>query len=352
MAIEFVSMTGEHLAEAAGLLAARHREDRVVASILPARFENPDVAEEVLRELLAEADMAGVVALREGKLAGFLCGAPILRPAEYLYTGFMQPRSAEVPPAGYAVAADAPPDLLRRMYGEVAATWVARGLNTHFASAPARTAWSEEWADLEFGRLVALGVRATGQAATVVVPPPGVTFRVGTPADTAAVQAAIVPFFRSFASAPQFLPFMEEAIPAQRQFAADLLADDACQTWLAVRCGRQPAGNAHLCGTGVPAVGAITPANTRGFRVPADCLHRAGGARHGPGRGAGGARHGLGAGGGLRVLPGGLGDGQPRRQLLAAPGLSPAHVLAAAHGRCAGLLAGERRVIPATAAAG
>lgn len=234
MAIEFVTMTDEHLAEAAGLLATRHREDRVVAPILPARFENPDAAEGVLRELLAEEGMAGVVALREGKLAGFLCGAPILRPAEYLYTGFMQPRSAEVPPAGYAVAADAPPDLLRRLYGEVAAPWVARGLNTHFASAPAHTAWSEEWADLEFGRLVALGGRATGQVTTPVVPPAGMTFRVGTPADTAAVQAAIVPFFRSFASAPQFLPFMEEAIPAQRQFAADLLADDACQTWLAV----------------------------------------------------------------------------------------------------------------------
>ncbi len=64
------------------------------------------------------------------------------------------------------MAADAAPDLLRRLYGQVAAPWVARGLNAHFASAPAGTPWSEEWADLEFGRLVALGVRATAQAAT------------------------------------------------------------------------------------------------------------------------------------------------------------------------------------------
>ena len=234
MALDFVTMADEHLAEAAGLLAARHRADRVVAPMLPARFENPDEAAAVLRDLLAEDGMAGVVALRGGKMAGFLCGAPVLHPAEYLFTGFMQPRSADIPPAGFAVAADAPLDLLRRLYGEMAVPWVARGLNTHYASAPAHTEWNEGWADLEFGRLVALGVRATARATTAVSAPAGITFRLGTPADTEAVQAEIVPFFRSFASAPQFLPFMEEAIPAQRQFAADLLADNACATWLAV----------------------------------------------------------------------------------------------------------------------
>ncbi len=234
MAIEFVTMAEEHLVDAAVLLAARHREDRLAAPILPAQFENPADAAVVLRDLLAERDMTGVAALRGGQVAGFLCGAPVLRPADYLFTGFMQPRCADIPDAGYAVAADAPPDLLRRLYGHVAAPWVARGLNTHFASATAGSAWSDDWADLEFGRLVALGVRATGHGATPMPPPAGTAFRLATAADTDPIQAAIVPFFRSFASPPQFLPFMEEAIPAQRQFAADLLADSACRAWLAV----------------------------------------------------------------------------------------------------------------------
>jgi GNAT superfamily N-acetyltransferase len=234
MVLDFVPMAEEHLAEAAELLAARHREDRGVAPILPARYEDPAEAAVVLRDVLDQDDMTGVVALRGGRMAGFLCGTPVLRPADYLFTGFMQPRSAEVPDAGYAVAADAPPDLLRRMYGQVAAPWVARGINTHFASATAQTAWSEDWANLEFGRLVALGVRATRRLTTPTSPSVGITIRSAVLADTKAIQTAIVPFFRSFSSAPQFLPFMEEAIPAQRQFAADLLADNACQTWLAL----------------------------------------------------------------------------------------------------------------------
>ncbi|MFN8664164.1 MAG: GNAT family N-acetyltransferase [Thermomicrobiales bacterium] len=234
MALDFVTMADEHLAEAAELLAARHRADRVVAPILPARFEDPREVIPVLRDLLAGDAMTGVAARQEGRMAGFLCGAPVLRPADYLFAGFMQPRSADLPDAGYAVADDAPPDLLRRLYGEIAAPWVARGINVHFASALARTTWSEQWADMEFGRLVALGVRETGQVAAPPTPPAGMHFRPATVADTDAVQAVIVPFFRSFASPPQFLPFMEEAIPAQLQFAADLLADDACRTWLVV----------------------------------------------------------------------------------------------------------------------
>lgn len=234
MALEFVTMTSEHVADAAELLAARHRADRTAAPLLPVRFEDAAETAVVLRDLLDQAGLAGVVALRGGQMAGYLCGAPVLRPVDYLFTGFMQPRSAEVPDAGYAVASDASPDLLRRMYGHVAAPWVARGINTHFASAPAHTAWSDDWADLEFGRLVALGVRVLGPPVSPLLPPEGITFRPATLADEGAIQAVIVPFFRSFASAPQFVPFMEEAIPAQRQFASDLLADDACKTWLAV----------------------------------------------------------------------------------------------------------------------
>jgi hypothetical protein len=77
----------------------------------------------VLRDLLADAGVTGVVALRGGQMAGCLCGAPVLRPADYLFSGFMQPRSSDIPGAGYAMAADAPPDLLRRMM----ASWSHHG---------------------------------------------------------------------------------------------------------------------------------------------------------------------------------------------------------------------------------
>lgn len=233
MSLTFVDMTESHIEAAATLLALRHREDRRAAPVLPARYEDPMEVAPMLRALLATEGMHGVAALRGGNLLGFLCGAPMLRPADYLFAGFVQPRTGDISVA-YAMSDAAPPDLLRRLYGLLAEPWVARGLNTHFASAPARAPWNDAWADLEFGRLVALGVRSTGLLATPQAPPAEVTFRLATPADTGTLQTAIVPFFRSFASPPQFLPFVEEAIPAQRQFAADLLADGACTAWLAI----------------------------------------------------------------------------------------------------------------------
>lgn len=234
MSLIFVDLSGDHVADAAALLALRHREDRRAAPILPARYEDPAEVAPVLHALLASEGMHGVAALQGGQLLGFLCGSPVLRPPDYLFAGFVQPRSGDIPDAGYALAPGAPPDLLRRMYGLVAEPWVARGLNIHFASAPAHATWSEAWADLEFGRLVALGVRATAPAPAPQAAPVGMAFRLATPADRDALQTAIVPFFRSFTSPPQFVPFVAEAIPAQRQFAADLLADSACATWLAV----------------------------------------------------------------------------------------------------------------------
>lgn len=234
MSLTFAPISEEYLADAAALLALRHCEDRIAAPILPARYEDPAEVLPVLRALLDTEGMHGVVALRGDLLLGFLCGVQVLRPADYLFAGFVPPRTGDIPDAAYAIAASAPPDLLRRLYGLVAEPWVARGLNTHFASAPARAAWNEAWADLEFGRLVALGARETTPAAMPAAPPAGITFRLASPADGDALRSAIVPFFRSFTSPPQFLPFVEEAIPAQRQFAADLLADSACAAWLAV----------------------------------------------------------------------------------------------------------------------
>lgn len=234
MSLTFVGLGETHLNDAATLLALRHREDRRAAPILPARYEDPEEVAPVLRTLLVTDGMHGVAALRGGQLLGYLCGAPVLRPADYVFAGLVKPRTGDVPDAAYALAAEAPLDLLRRMYGLVAEPWVARGLNIHYASAPARAALSDAWADLEFGRLAALGARVIAPISTPPTPPAGITFRLAAPTDRDALQTTIVPFFRSFASPPQFLPFVEESVPALRKFAADLLADSACVTWLAV----------------------------------------------------------------------------------------------------------------------
>ncbi len=104
MSLIFVDLSGDHVADAAALLALRHREDRRAAPILPARYEDPAEVAPVLHALLASEGMHGVAALQGGQLLGFLCGSPVLRPPDYLFAGFVQPRSGDIPDAGYALA--------------------------------------------------------------------------------------------------------------------------------------------------------------------------------------------------------------------------------------------------------
>ena len=72
-----VPFAADHLEAAAALLAARHRADRARAPELPARFAAASEARAVLRSLLGEGN-SGVAALRDGRLEGYLLGAPDL----------------------------------------------------------------------------------------------------------------------------------------------------------------------------------------------------------------------------------------------------------------------------------
>ena len=66
---EFVGAAGE-------LLAARHRAHRAVEPLLPAEYEDPAAASAEVEALAATEGASGAVALREGRLVGYLLGAP------------------------------------------------------------------------------------------------------------------------------------------------------------------------------------------------------------------------------------------------------------------------------------
>ncbi|MFT4038845.1 MAG: GNAT family N-acetyltransferase [Thermomicrobiales bacterium] len=242
MALTFEALDGSHIEAAAALLAARHRRDRATLPLLPPAFEAQSNAARLLEAVMRVNGAAGVAALRAGQLVGYLCGAPVLHPSAYLYSCFMQPRAADISDAGFALAEDAPPDLLRRLYGELAAPWVARGLTAQYVTAPAAAEWSEAWDDLEFGRFTALGAQRVAEVPEPTSMPARFSCRRADLADLPALEAATVAFFRSLAGPPAFLPFMEEAIPAQRQIIAELLADPACTVLLAVDAAGELAG--------------------------------------------------------------------------------------------------------------
>src|SRR5688500_16571376 len=97
MATEIVPLTPEHLEPAAALLAARHRADRAREPDLPARFEEPAPAREALQAALDHDGTGGVAALREGRLVGYLLGAPAFFPPTVVAAQFFRPRAAVVP---------------------------------------------------------------------------------------------------------------------------------------------------------------------------------------------------------------------------------------------------------------
>ena len=73
---EVVPFGDEHLEDAAALLAARHARHRQAEPLLSERYEDPAAARAEI-ELAWRADGAsGAAALRDGRLAGYLIGAP------------------------------------------------------------------------------------------------------------------------------------------------------------------------------------------------------------------------------------------------------------------------------------
>ena len=143
---EFVPAAGE-------LLAARHRAHRAVEPLLPPRYEEPAAAAAEVQALADGDGVSGAVALRGGRLVGYLVGAPRPNPVwgEHVWVEL----------AGHAVeeAED-----LRDLYAAAAAEWVERGLVRQYAMVPAGDGAVAAWWRLSFGQQHAHGVQEVPEA--------------------------------------------------------------------------------------------------------------------------------------------------------------------------------------------
>jgi GNAT superfamily N-acetyltransferase len=139
---EFVPAAGE-------LLAARQRAHRLAEPLLPARYEERDASAAEIAALARGDGVSGAVALREGRVVGYLIGAP--RPS----TVWGQHVWVEL--AGHAVeeAED-----LRDLYAAAARLWVDEGHVQHYAMVPASNAdVLDAWSRVGFGQQHAHGVQ-------------------------------------------------------------------------------------------------------------------------------------------------------------------------------------------------
>ncbi len=127
IALELRSFEDAHLDDAARLLAGRHRVQRTIEPGLAPVYEDQTVARAEIERLLASEGTSGAVAIRAGRLIGYLVGTP--RPP-------MWGPNTWVEGAGHAVIADEP-ELVRDLYGVAASRWVESGIVSHYAVVPA-----------------------------------------------------------------------------------------------------------------------------------------------------------------------------------------------------------------------
>ncbi|QWZ06341.1 GNAT family N-acetyltransferase [Nocardioides panacis] len=173
--LEVLPFDESHLPDAGRLLAARHRRHRAAEPHLPARFEDPVTCSTEVAAVLGGTDVSGAVALRDGRVVGYLLGAPKPGPD--------WGRNVWVESAGLAVeeAEDA-----RDLYAAAAARWAEEGRTAHYVLVPAHDeALVSAWFRLAFGHQHTHAVREVpaGPAGT----PPHVRVRRAARGDVAAL---------------------------------------------------------------------------------------------------------------------------------------------------------------------
>jgi GNAT superfamily N-acetyltransferase len=154
MRLEAVEFVPHHLDAAAELLAARQRAHRRVEPRLPSRFDTVAACRPLVAEALVMADASGIVALQQGRVAGYLIGRPSLG------MPFLRERAWWVDYAGHAVGAENAADTLRALYAAFAPHWQRWGCTAQYVTVPAddREALAA-WRSLGFGQEHARGLR-------------------------------------------------------------------------------------------------------------------------------------------------------------------------------------------------
>jgi GNAT superfamily N-acetyltransferase/predicted GNAT superfamily acetyltransferase len=244
---------------AAELLAARHRRDRARLGMIPARFDAAEACAGQLREAMERAD--GLVAERDGRLAGFMFALAQFTAPDRPNARFQPLRSALFFSHGHAVdAAEDAFAVYAELYAEHSGRLRDRGIVGHTVHLPAGDPVLDAvWSDLGFGRSGAFAARDLSPLPRAGAP--GVEVREATPEDIEIAVRLVDEEARYHALPPVFHAYIApDAVEAARSEMAELLASAEGTGFLGIVGGRE--------------VGLVTTGPGRGapFFVPDDAF--------------------------------------------------------------------------------
>lgn len=255
MGADIIPFTDDWLPQAGALLAGRHRRDRQALPWLPARFADAEVAGNAVALAWRHAYPSGAAAVVDGRLVGYLLGDAVF--------DTLRGRHAWVRLPGYALAADASPELLAALYAAVGAAWLRQGSFDHYVMAPAGAGDElATWFSLSFGQEQAHAIRPLDEALPDRIEVPGVSFHLASHADRHAfVDMAFV--LRGHLTEG---PVWGVGLPEYRQAVidgfTDMMDEPGVFIWLASRAGQVIGYQAYF----------PTSTSDDGLLIPENCV--------------------------------------------------------------------------------
>ena len=191
------------LPAAAGLLAERHREHRKRHPLLPADYEDDQLALVEVTAVWESENASGAVLLEDDETTGYLLAAPKPSPT--------WGPNLWVESAGQAVRE---PEHIRDLYAAAAAKWVDDGRTAHYVLVPDDAELVDAWFRLGFGSQHAHAIRPS--PSTPLVPPADLVVRRAVRDDIAVLAELDLELPRHQGRSPVFsageMPTLEEAV--------------------------------------------------------------------------------------------------------------------------------------------
>ncbi|MDX8362970.1 GNAT family N-acetyltransferase [Cytobacillus sp. IB215316] len=119
----------DFLTEAAGLLANRHKRERLKFPALPNQFEKIEAAYKAVEALWRKENSTGIAIFEDNQMIGYLIG-------NFISTE-LRSRHIWIDYAGLAISENCNEELFRDLYAQIAGKWIDYGCFDHYVLVPA-----------------------------------------------------------------------------------------------------------------------------------------------------------------------------------------------------------------------